>query len=122
MGRAIALAFAKEGAIIVPTAVIAELLAKTAKDVSELSGRPVDWFKMDVTKKDQIAQNMQSVVDKYGRIDVLVNNAGGLYHEPRSSHDRGTVGLLHELERKRSVPGDKGRGGRIRTLDSLLGG
>jgi len=55
MSRAIALAFAKEGAIVVPTDVNAELLAKTAKEVSELSGRPVDWFKMDVTKKDQIA-------------------------------------------------------------------
>jgi len=51
MGRAITLAFAKEGAIVVPTDVNAELLAKTAKEVSEFSGRPVDWFRMDVTKK-----------------------------------------------------------------------
>jgi NAD(P)-dependent dehydrogenase (short-subunit alcohol dehydrogenase family) len=51
VGRAIALAFAKEGAIIVPTDVNAELLTKTAKEASQLSGRPVDWFKIDVTKK-----------------------------------------------------------------------
>jgi len=51
MGRAIVLAFAKEDAIVVSTDVNAELLAKTAKEVSELSGRPVDWFKMDVTNK-----------------------------------------------------------------------
>ena len=43
MSRAIALAFAKEAH--------AELLAKTAKEASQLSGRPVDWFKIDVTKK-----------------------------------------------------------------------
>jgi hypothetical protein len=73
MGRAIALAFAKEGAIVVPTDVNAELLAKTAKEVSELSGRPVDWFRMDVTKKDQIAQTVKAVVDKYGRIDGVFN-------------------------------------------------
>jgi len=42
MGCAIALAFAKEGTIVVSTDVNAELLAKTAKEVSELSGRPVD--------------------------------------------------------------------------------
>jgi NAD(P)-dependent dehydrogenase (short-subunit alcohol dehydrogenase family) len=42
LGCAIALAFAKEGAIIAPTNVNAELLAKTTKGVSELSGRPVD--------------------------------------------------------------------------------
>ena len=51
MGRAITLAFAKEGAIVVPTDVNAKLLAKTAKEVSELRGRPVNWFRMDVTKK-----------------------------------------------------------------------
>jgi len=71
MGRAITLAFAREGAIVVATDINTKLLAKTAKEASELSGRPVDWFKMDVTKKDQIAQTVQSVVDKYGRIDVL---------------------------------------------------
>jgi len=73
MGRAIALAFAKEGVIVVPTDVNAELLAKTAKEVSELSGRPVDWFRMDVTKKDQIAQTVKAVVDKYGRIDEMLS-------------------------------------------------
>jgi len=52
------------------------LLAKTAKEASELSGRPVDWFKMDVTKKDEIAQTVKAIIDKHGRIDVLVNNAG----------------------------------------------
>jgi len=51
MGRAIALAFAREGAIVVPTDINTELLAKTAKEDSELSGRPVDWFRIDVTKK-----------------------------------------------------------------------
>ena len=76
---------------------------------------------MDVTKKDQIAQTVKAIIDKHGRIDVLVNNAGGLYHEPHSRHYRGRVGLLHERERKRFVHGDKGRGGRIRTHDSLLG-
>jgi NAD(P)-dependent dehydrogenase (short-subunit alcohol dehydrogenase family) len=49
------------------------LLAKTAKEVSELSGRPVDWFRTDVTKKDQIAQTVKAVVDKYGRIDEMLS-------------------------------------------------
>jgi meso-butanediol dehydrogenase / (S,S)-butanediol dehydrogenase / diacetyl reductase len=76
MGRAITLAFAREGAIVVPTDINTKLLAKTAKEASKLSGRPVDWFKMDVTKKDQIAQTVKAIIDKHGRIDVLVNNAG----------------------------------------------
>ena len=51
MGRAITLAFAREGAIVVATDINTKLLAKTAKEASELSGRPVDWFKMDVLFK-----------------------------------------------------------------------
>jgi hypothetical protein len=42
--------------IVVPTDVYAKLLAKTAEEASKLSGRPVDWFKMDTTQKDQFAQ------------------------------------------------------------------
>lgn len=76
MGRAITLAFAREGATIIPTDINKELLAKTAREASELSGRPVDWFKMDVTKKDEISQTVKAIIDKYGRIDILVNNAG----------------------------------------------
>lgn len=76
MGRAITLAFAREGAIVVPTDINTKLLAKTAKEASKLSSRPVDSFKMDVTKKDEIAQIVKAIIDKHGRIDVLVNNAG----------------------------------------------
>ena len=76
MGRAITLAFAREGAIVVPTDINTKLLAKTAKEASKLSGRPVDWFKVNVTKKDEIAKAVKSIMDKHGRIDVLVNNAG----------------------------------------------
>ena len=61
MGRAITLAFAREGAIVVPTDINTKLLAKTAKEASKLSGRPVDRFKMDVTKKDEIAQTVKAM-------------------------------------------------------------
>ena len=76
MGRAITLAFAREGAIVIPTDINTKLLAETVKEASELSGRPVDWFKMDVTRKDEIEQTVKAIMDKHGRIDVLVNNAG----------------------------------------------
>ena len=41
MGRAVALAFAREGAIVVATDINTKLPAKTAKEASELSGRPL---------------------------------------------------------------------------------
>ena len=76
IGRAIALAFAREGADVVPTGTNQNLLAQVAHLVSEASGRPAAAFRMDVTDKQGIAQTVQSVVDQFGRIDILVNNAG----------------------------------------------
>jgi len=80
MGRAITLAFAREGAIVVPTDVNTELLTQTAKDAGELSGIPVKWFKVDVTNRLDIEAAVKGVMDMYGRIDVLINNAGVSTH------------------------------------------
>ena len=76
IGRAITLAFANEGAIVVPTDQNPEVLAETAKEASEASGLPVDWFKMDVRDMEEITKTVKAVIDKHGRIDVLINNAG----------------------------------------------
>jgi len=76
IGRGITLAFAQEGATVVLTDANADALAQTAKEASEAGGRQLDWFKMDVTKQEEIAKAVQAVIDKYGRIDVLINNAG----------------------------------------------
>jgi meso-butanediol dehydrogenase/(S,S)-butanediol dehydrogenase/diacetyl reductase len=76
IGRAIALAFAREGADVVPTGTKQNLLAQVAHLVSEASGRPATAFRMDVTDKQEIMQTVNSVVDQLGRIDILVNNAG----------------------------------------------
>jgi meso-butanediol dehydrogenase/(S,S)-butanediol dehydrogenase/diacetyl reductase len=80
MGRAITLAFAREGAIVLPTDINLELLAKTAQDAAQLSGRPVDHFKLDVTKRADIEAVVKAIVEKHGRIDVLINNAGVSTH------------------------------------------
>ncbi|QPG49284.1 SDR family oxidoreductase [Saccharolobus solfataricus] len=36
----------------------------------------VDYFKVDVSKKEQVIKGIDYVISKYGRIDILVNNAG----------------------------------------------
>jgi len=45
----------------------------------------VDYFKVDVSKKEQVIKGVDYVISKYGRIDILVNNAGiesyGAVHE-----------------------------------------
>ncbi|QIW23822.1 SDR family oxidoreductase [Sulfolobus sp. S-194] len=45
----------------------------------------IDFFKVDVSKKDQVINGINYVISKYGKIDILVNNAGiesyGAVHE-----------------------------------------
>jgi len=51
-----------------------------AKRVEELTaeGIKAEYLGFDVTNEDQVNSNINKIGEKYGRIDVLVNNAGGL--------------------------------------------
>ncbi|GAB5554888.1 MAG: 3-oxoacyl-ACP reductase FabG [Saprospiraceae bacterium] len=51
-----------------------------AKRVEELTaeGITAEYYGFDVTKEDAVTENITKIGEKYGRIDVLVNNAGGL--------------------------------------------
>ncbi len=69
IGRAIAERLAGEGARVVVADINAETAAKTAADVGGLA-RPVD-----VSSEEQVNGLAAAVMDRYGQIDVLVNNA-----------------------------------------------
>ena len=45
------------------------------KDLQE-QGKIIDIFKADVSKREEVNQLVKFVIDKFGRIDVLINNAG----------------------------------------------
>jgi len=51
--------------------------AERIKELSDL-GIESEYFGFDVTQEEQVNSNIKSIGEKYGRIDVLVNNAGGL--------------------------------------------
>lgn len=53
---------------------------KGTERVKELTdaGITAEYYGFDVTKEDEVTSNIKKIGDKYGRIDVLVNNAGGL--------------------------------------------
>jgi NAD(P)-dependent dehydrogenase (short-subunit alcohol dehydrogenase family) len=54
--------------------------AAGAKRIEELRGEGIDaeYYGFDVTKEEDVTTNITNIGKKYGRIDVLVNNAGGL--------------------------------------------
>ena len=76
IGRAIALAFAREGADLVLAARSAAELDTVATEIREL-GRKVVTVPTDVIRRDRVDALAVAVRREFGRLDVLVNNAGG---------------------------------------------
>jgi 3-oxoacyl-[acyl-carrier protein] reductase len=52
---------------------------KTVGEIREM-GRRASAYKMDVTNREQVAEVIGKVIEEYGRIDILVNNAATLDH------------------------------------------
>ncbi|MBE7085350.1 MAG: SDR family oxidoreductase [Clostridiales bacterium] len=77
VGAATAQLFAKEGAKVVITARRVPQLEEIATKIREAGGE-VLAVPCDVSKVEAVEEMVKTVVDTYGRIDVLVNNAGVL--------------------------------------------
>jgi 3-oxoacyl-[acyl-carrier protein] reductase len=75
IGKATTLLFAQEGATVIAGDISKENLDSLVKEAEGLPGK-VDPYVLNVTDRDQIKEVVEKVVQKYGRIDVLVNNAG----------------------------------------------
>ncbi len=75
IGREIALAFARAGADLALFDVNPEVLEQTAKELRAL-GRRAEGIVVDVTDGKQVDDGVAKVLDKLGRIDILINNAG----------------------------------------------
>ncbi|MEU2358011.1 SDR family oxidoreductase [Streptomyces misionensis] len=75
IGRAVALAFAREGARLVLAARSAEGLAGVEAEVRALGSEALS-VPTDVTSPEAVTALVDAAVARFGRIDVLVNNAG----------------------------------------------
>jgi len=75
IGREIALAFAKEGCDIAVCDIMEEPASETAKEIEKL-GRKSAFYIVDVSKTADVEAIVNKVVDNFGAINILVNNAG----------------------------------------------
>lgn len=75
IGRASALAFAAEGARVLAADLNGAAAAETAHQIAA-SGRSAESFRVDVTSAEQLEALVRRAVERFGRLDVLFNNAG----------------------------------------------
>lgn len=79
MGACMGERFAREGAAAVIFLDVDEAAAKSACARVEKCGAQAEFFNTSIVDAKQVQQSVDSVHQKYGRIDVLINHAGGAY-------------------------------------------
>ncbi|MDD5082897.1 MAG: glucose 1-dehydrogenase [Dehalococcoidales bacterium] len=75
IGRATSLLLAREGAKVMVTDLLDAAGKKTITEIKNSSGT-ADFWHLDVTSERDVTRVFAEIFEKYGRIDVLVNNAG----------------------------------------------
>jgi NAD(P)-dependent dehydrogenase (short-subunit alcohol dehydrogenase family) len=75
LGRAVSLAFLEEGANVIVTFRQAAELESLRREVGEAAAR-LDGQAVDVTDEAAVGELVRSIVDRHGRLDVLVNTVG----------------------------------------------
>ncbi len=77
LGAAVALKFAAEGAKVAICSRDKGRIEARAAAIRELTGAPVLPIAADVTEPADVERLVRATVDRYGRLDILITNAGG---------------------------------------------
>ena len=129
IGRAIAVAFGKQGATVVLSYAGNEAAANETVAAITSAGGKAKAIRFDVADSNACAENLDAVVKEFGRLDVLVNNAGvaidGLvmrfkdedWDKTLDTNLKGAFALIRAASR----PMMKQRGGAIINLTSVVG-
>jgi NAD(P)-dependent dehydrogenase (short-subunit alcohol dehydrogenase family) len=125
-----ALEFAKEGAKVAIVDINAEVGRRAEQEIRDAGG-DVIFIEADVTQDSSVRQAIDAAVAKFGRLDVLVNCAGGSLLEDVPVHEMSleiwhrtiTLNLLHPfLCCRHGIPHMmKGGGGSIINFSSMVG-
>jgi len=98
IGKAIALGLSQEGAKVSICARNKKQLNETAKEIASITGVEVYAVQADLTREDDIRRLVAETSERFGRIDILINNTGGppstTFLETSMEHWREAVDLL----------------------------
>ena len=77
IGFAVAKRLGQDGFTVILNGIEDDMGAKRVEELTA-EGITAEYYGFDVTKEEEVTANITAIGEKYGVIDVLVNNAGGL--------------------------------------------
>lgn len=86
MGRVAAEAFCREGARVA-VADVTEAAGRAAADAAKAAGGDAFFVRCDVSKESDVRDAIAATVERFGRLDVLYNNAGIMMEQDHSVTD-----------------------------------
>jgi 3-oxoacyl-[acyl-carrier protein] reductase len=99
-GEGIATLFSKEGASVVVADIRKEAAERVAAEIRKSGGKAIASI-TDVTKNDQVAAMVKLTLDTYGRVDIMINNAGTTHKsQPMLNVDEETFDLVYAVNVK----------------------
>lgn len=129
IGKAIAVQMAKEGASVLLADIDAELGEKTTEEIVSAGGKAI-FVKTDVSVKSDVDSAVNIVVETFGKLDIMVNNAGIIIRDSvldTQAEDWGRVfavnvnGAYHGTVAAGKHMVERGEGGYILNLSSPNG-
>ncbi len=95
IGRAVCLAYAREGATVVVNYLSEDQDARATVELCKTAGVEATAIKADLREESECQRLVKEVVDAHGRIDILVNNAA--YQEIRETLDEMESALFDRI-------------------------
>eukprot|EP00795_Rhopilema_esculentum_P006988 gene6988-12610_t len=123
-GRAFSRELLKRGGKVTVVDIDDETGLKTCKDFSKEFGEgSAHFIHCDVTNTDHLEGAFNETINKFGRLDILCNNAGGLVHNWKKLVELNLTSVIHGtfLGIKHMKAANKGAGGVIVNVGSLSG-
>ena len=129
IGKGIALRYAEEGAAVVLASRSEDVLASIARQIRESGGRALAMA-LDVRNSDSVQAVVQKTVQEYGRLDIMVNNAGISMAEPseqlkpedwQRALETDLFGVFYGCQSAARQMIEQGTGGTIINITSIYG-
>ncbi len=99
IGKAIAVALAKEGCNVVVNSRTKKEVDATAKEIERLGVTALPIV-ADISKENDVEKLINATIKKFGRIDILVNNAGVAVYKDFSKMDMDEINLTLNINLK----------------------